>query len=764
MNKAQPTILIGQDYWYLIITREIRGSHQKLPVASCTLLGWVLHGPTNCINKPNSSSLCLMESNTLMPEKKIIGEIEVIEQMIKDYFSIDSLGVLAINKINKGEEKAKQILQKTSRRVGNFWETGLLWKNNDSQPFDGKIVAEIRLKTLERKLDSNPQYALEYCKQMERIITNYAKSVPSKLKAKRVWYVPHFGIKNPNKPDKNLRIVFDCASKTQGISYNDQMLAGPDLLKSLLGVLMRFRQRPIGIKGDIVDMFLRIKVREEDQHAQRFLWREMDRKNPPKEYMMSSLIFGSKLAPCSAIYIKNKNATEFVDVMPSAASAIIDNSYMDDFIHSVDSDTEAINIINQVSEINSNAGFQMHEWSSNSSKVLSFIKQNNAEQTVNLTLNNLKSKAEKVLGLHWDTKSDTFTFNLGLDKIPSKLLKESKAPTKREFLKIIMSIFDPLGFLSPFTIKSKILMQEVWISGISWDAPLRKEEKEIWNSWLTELMQINTCSVPRCYTNSNKNLKRCELHVFCDAGKRAYAAVAYWRLELQEGIYTNIIASKSRVAPVKPLSIPRLELQAALLGSRLAQTIEKEHNFKIDERIMWSDSRTVILWVKSNPRFYNTFVAHRLGEISELTSPSEWRWVPTNENPADDATKYTNTPLNSNQRWFFGPSFLKKEKLEWPDQAVVNTDDIINSVNCKKKNCQFTAIVRHNNTCIPDALRFSSYKRLLGSTAQILLAIDKMKGHKNQTLSLQHLQMAEKLILKESQNLSFSDEIRDIQR
>lgn len=387
--------------------------------------------------------------------------MEKVDHLIKDYFSIDSLGILTINKINKGEERANRILKSTSCRVGNSWETGLLWKNDNAQPFNGKTVAQIRLKSTERKLDSDPLYAHEYCLQMERMISLYAKQVPLESKGDRIWYIPHFGIKNPNKPEKKLRIVFDDAAKSNGVSYNDQLLTGPDLLQPLLGVLMRFRQYSIGIKGDIVDMFLRVKVRQEDQNAQRFLWRGMNRKDPPKEYIMTSLIFGSKSSPCSAIYIKNSNAMEFADLMPDAVSAIINNTYMDDFLLSVNSEIEATLLINQVSEVNSKAGFKMHEWSSNKPNVLNLLSQDSTKSTVDLSLNNLENKSEKVLGLRWDTNSDKFIFNLGLNKIPTELLKEAKPPTKREFLKIIMSVFDPLGFLSPFTIKSKILMQDV---------------------------------------------------------------------------------------------------------------------------------------------------------------------------------------------------------------------------------------------------------------------------------------------------------------
>lgn len=198
-----------------------------------------------------------------------------------------------------------------------------------------------------------------------------------------------------------------------------------------------------------------------------------------------------------------------------------------------------------------------------------------------------------------------------------------------------MSIFDPLGLISPFSLYGKMILQNVWISGVDWDCPL--EEKE------AEQLQI-----PRCYASNWSSDAKLELHVFEAASEGAYAAVAYIRSEHQGKREINLTCSETRVAPNKPISIPRLELLAAVLGARLTKTIMKGHSIQFKEAFIWSDSRTVLSWLRSDARKYhentNTFVGLRISEILRLTELSQWRWVPTKQNVADDAIKWVGTP------------------------------------------------------------------------------------------------------------------------
>ena len=205
-----------------------------------------------------------------------------------------------------------------------------------------------------------------------------------------------------------------------------------------------------------------------------------------------------------------------------------------------------------------------------------------------------RNDTEKTLGLQWDTRQDTLGFSINNKKIPTYCLLGARRPTKREYLKVIMSVFDPLGILAPLLIQSKIILQAIWVSGVGWDQPLANDEHALWLNWLESLAKIGSLVIPRPYNVSQKRLRGLELHIFCDASLKAYTTAAYWRFIYEDQtVHVSLIASKSRVALLKPLSVPRLELQAALLGCRLAQIVGIEHKLKVDKRIFWSDSRTV---------------------------------------------------------------------------------------------------------------------------------------------------------------------------
>lgn len=345
-----------------------------------------------------------------------------------------------------------------------------------------------RLNSLEKRLDSNECFASLYYKEMERFIENgYARKIENIPPTKTTWYIPHFGVTTKGDKGDKVRIVFDAAAKSGGISLNDCLLQGPTLLMPLIGILMRFRQKRIGIKGDIQDMFLRIKLREEDTNAQRFLWRGKDRIGPPSEYVMNSLIFGSKSSPTSAIYVKNKNAEEHKSKMPKAAWAIQNSSYVDDFLDSYDSREEAIKAINEVTEINRQGGFRLHTWISNDEQVSNTTKPISGGTKNDIDLNLLTAaytKPERALGLKWDINTDTFKFNVSFKGIDENILRGSRRPSKREFLKTIMSVYDPLGFISPLLVRSKLIMQDIWVSGIAWDSQIGDKEFESWKEWL----------------------------------------------------------------------------------------------------------------------------------------------------------------------------------------------------------------------------------------------------------------------------------------
>ncbi|XP_017485823.1 PREDICTED: uncharacterized protein LOC108374345 [Rhagoletis zephyria] len=366
-----------------------------------------------------------------------------------------------------------------------------------------------------------------------------------------------------------------------------------------------------------------------------------------------------------------------------------------------------------VRNIHAEGGFEMRNWVSNSKAVLLALT-GKCEQT-DKYIEQPDECHEKVLGMWWSPGLDILRYFV---KFPKEIFDESVIPTKRQILRVVMTIFDPLGLLGFFIIYAKILMQEIWRSGITWDEPIRQEELEKWWRWIGCLPFIEEIRIPRCY-KSVSSAERIELHIFVDASKDAYAAAIYLRAIQNNKVACSLVASKTRVAPLKPISIPRLELMAAILGLRLANLVTSELSVRLDRRIFWSDSKNVLYWIRSDARKFQQFVAVRIGEILEDSHVQDWRWVSSSENVADDATKWSTYPdFNNASRWFIGPDFLSGPEEQWPktdlNVASDNEHDLICHVDVKQPTSSPLAVIS------PDPMRFSKWEKLRGAQRYVL--------------------------------------------
>ncbi|XP_037821294.1 uncharacterized protein LOC119610232 isoform X1 [Lucilia sericata] len=288
-------------------------------------------------------------------------------------------------------------------------------------------------------------------------------------------------------------------------------------------------------------MFHQVVVAEEDRCSQRFLWRDNE-SGPPEVYEMLVMTFGAACSPCIAHYVKETNAMEYRDRFPRAVKSILDHHYVDDFVDSFDSPLKAIEIAIQVGEIHKAAGFEMRNFTSNSSEVVVALEGSlNHQVSFSGGLNKMDGSTEKVLGMFWDPKDDAFKFVLKFHRVNSDVISGTRCPTKRELLCVVMSIFDPIGFLCHFMITAKLLMRELWRHSVLWDEMLPAVLQMMWNNWRQELRNVVHAKVPRWYFG-NGLLLELELHVFVDASEDAFGAVAYWR-------YMEILYLPSRNVP-----------------------------------------------------------------------------------------------------------------------------------------------------------------------------------------------------------------------
>ncbi|XP_073960515.1 uncharacterized protein [Choristoneura fumiferana] len=755
---ATPTILVGQDHWSLLVSTQIRSGARDMPVASLTRLGWILHG------KHEASRSAAFVVNHV---KRTDSEHEILT-LLKENFSIESLGIERKVPKTDPDQRAIDILNATCviNAKGTAYQAGLLWRSENESLPDNKNQAMKRLHNLENKLDKDESLKLEYTKQIKNLIEKgYAEVMesPPPPNSPRAWYLPHFPVFHAQK--LKMRLVFDAASRAHGKCLNDALLTGPDLLQSLFGVLLRFREGKIAITADIREMFLQIEVEESDRDSLRFLWRGEERQSEPREYRMKKLIFGSACSPATALFVKNKNAKCNEKLYPEAAKITVRNSYMDDFLIALDSsEAEARRIINDVHTLNSLASFELTGFASNRPEVVTDVKSTGSDKKS--TSLGVKSESERTLGLVWNHARDTLGFNVNLRNTPPNVLNGTQLPTKRQVTSSVMSVYDPLGYASPITVIGKALIQDIWRTGIGWDEPIKSESIPTWKSFIENVKLLKNLEIERYVPACEREG---EIHTFCDASEKVYAAAVYFvSNEPGGGKSSRLVAAKARVAPLKTISIPRLELQGCVLGTRLTKTVVEQTDYKIIGKHFWSDSRTVLAWIKSDPRSFKSFVAHRLAEIEDTTVPTEWRWVPSALNTADDATKGVPINFDKNHRWFQGPDFIRRDINEWP---VDKSAPALAPPTGEERPPRVVLATRKCDTYsyLPQIDRFSNFTRLIRSAATVLFAAEvfkaKMLKRKHEIeINRNHLRLAELLLVRRSQNISFSEDIRRLHR
>ncbi|XP_035787838.1 uncharacterized protein LOC118464509 [Anopheles albimanus] len=614
------------------------------PMAVRTKLGWVVFGTE--------------QIETGGEDYTMVHEEAEMNRMIARYFTTEDFGVKPAAEVESEEvAAARKTLDQTLVRKGDRFEVGLLWRSNRVRFPDSYQSALKRLEGLEKKLRKRPELQAWAIQKFEEYTEKayIRKLAPSELLRKEVFYIPHFIVEG-----KKPRIVFDAAAQVQGVSLNSQLLSGPDNLTPLFGVLLRCREQQIAVAGDIQEMFHRVKVRESDQHFQRVLWRNCEPGRDPDIYVVQVLTFGATCSPSCAQAAKNRNAEELAYRYPLARDAIQRQHYVDDYLDSFADLATAQATVRQVVQAHEEGGFRIRNFVGNSAALLASIPADRRSSAAQLMLEEKAAGYERILGVFWDTGSDRFGFRTDYQKADPAILDHSRPPTKREVLSFVMSIYDPLGLVSHVTIQGRILMREIHMVTEEWDEPIPDRLCGRWESFVRQLDVLKGLTVPRCIKLPAADGIR--LHTFVDASEDAFAACVYASSAAEGKRYVQLIAAKARVAPVAQLSIPRLELQAAVLGTRLALAVGNELRLAVESSTFWSDSRTVLAWIQSRHRKYKPFVAHRVNEILATTQMEQWRWVPSAENPADIATK----EVPNTAAWFDGPSFLLDDEDKWP--------------------------------------------------------------------------------------------------
>ncbi|MCG8047834.1 MAG: hypothetical protein N0E48_19785, partial [Candidatus Thiodiazotropha endolucinida] len=526
------------------------------------------------------------------------------------------------------EQSALKKVQQSMTYDNQMYRVAIPWKERTPVLPDNYTMALRRLENTEKRLMRSPDIAKMYAEIIEEYVRKgYIRKVPEQEHSQSKWYLPHFPVLRPDKDTTKTRIVFDASAKCSGVSLNDAIHQGPKLQRDLFDVLLRFRRSPVAVVCDIAEMYLRIGINEEDKLYHRFLWRGTSNKSNPDVFEFNRVVFGVNSSPFQAQFVLQQHAKMYQGDFPIGSETILQSTYMDDSMDSVLNDEMGIELYNQLSQLLSKAGMHARKWLSNSSGVLAQIPLQDRKAEVDLDREQIP--CAKTLGVWWHADRDVFVFR---ENPPENTMMY----TKRNFLKKIATLFDPIGFLAPFTIRAKMLLQDMWTAGLEWDEELPEPMIYSARAWFDELGDLQQLKISRCLREQTESSDTMSLHTFVDSSEDAYGAVVYARCKQKDGtISSNIVAAKTRVAPTMSTSIPRLELMAAVVGVRLTGRISRVLEIPLSQATFWSDSVNVLWWIRGRSREFKPFVANRVGEIQSNTNPGQWRYVPTNLNPAD---------------------------------------------------------------------------------------------------------------------------------
>ena len=679
------TLLIGNDNVYAHRCLECKFSPDpsKYPDAVRTPLGWLLKGPAlvEPSEEVNSSSVFFanvdsfwdaQESDEMLINDK--GEVwNCSRSMDIDLLDVEKLmSWISMNKevaefgmkYSREDVVAYDFMKRNVKFVNGHYELPLPWRN-DSAVLHGSLPnAQRRLQYLKRRFEKSPDLRKKYTDQVETYIQKgYAEKLPENDPGGvRNWYLPHNCVVSPRKPGK-VRVVFDCAAKSYVQSLNDHLMKGPNLVNSIVGVLLRFRKHPVAVVADIEAMFHQVRVAPHDRDALRFLWWPGGDLNiEPEVYRMTVHLFGAKSSPSCAAFCLREVANEFGKFFePNVSRNVKQSFYVDDFLSGARNCEEAIKLVKNMREIMEMGGFNLTKWKSTSAKVMESIPNSCCGK---VECGELFGGGNVVLGIRWSLETDEFFFN-------AETWDLNKPATKRGLIAVINSVYDPLGFLAPVILEARVIYRSACREQTDWDEILSDSIKVKWERWCSSLKDLKDLRIPRYCLDENKPMDL-QLHVFSDASSYARGCVCYLRLTRgDEPAGCHLIMAKSLLADEEKRTIPQNELEAATDAVMMARVVKRELGLEECDCKYWTDSTAVLLSLRADRKQFPVFFRNRLTRIQQYTNIHDWMYVPTGLNPADQASRGTSAAaLVGAGSWLSGPGFLRKDPRTWPGQLI----------------------------------------------------------------------------------------------
>ncbi|KAI4472723.1 hypothetical protein M0802_016545 [Mischocyttarus mexicanus] len=649
-------LLIGADNLRRIMKSSrliMRGDSE--PIAFHTRFGWAVLGATASPRQSNSLISCHAISN------------ESLNETLTKFWVQEEVSSCPTPSLSLAESECeKHFVDTHSRLPTGRYVVRLPFSKDISALGHSKSLATKCLQRLLKRFGSDSLLKEKYTDFL-REYESLGHMVPVPLDApepSHTFYLPHHGVWRNQSSSTKLRVVFNGSAKSSShVTLNDLMHTGPKTQTDIFDVLLWIRQHKYIFITDIVKMFRQIQVHPQDRDLQRILW--VNESSQIQAYQLTTVTYGTRSAPYLACRVLKRLVEDEGHNYPLAIDPILKGSYVDDISGGAESIEQLNGVASQLQETCDSACLPLDKWKSNS-RDFSHLSSTHSDLSPVHSFDDLTTK---ILGISWNSQKDVFTFD--------GTISFHQAVTKRIILSEVAQLFDPLGLLSPVVIKAKILMQRLWLEKVGWDDELTPDIIHEWSQFRQNLARLSVLETS-CWLNLSSKALSVQIHGFSDASQLAMAAVVYLRVSYpNKPPVVRLVCSKTKVAPLKRLTIPRLELSAAALLARLTKEVIRLLDLSEADTFLWSDSSVTLAWVKNNPMRWKEFVGNRVAAIHNSVPQAHWKFISGKLNPADCASRgLSASQLIEHSLWWKGPPWLSKSPEFWPSSAppAPNTD------------------------------------------------------------------------------------------
>lgn len=602
-------------------------------LAQNTSFGWIMSG---------GNEECGTNQAAELPTVGVVIKDE-LRNMIQKLWEVDEMEE---RKLSADDEYCEQHYHSTVVLENKRYSVLIPLKPN-AELGNSRNKALQRFYALENRFNRDPEFKAKYVKFMDDYCSLDHMRPASPLDLEQLHcYLLHHGVAFDRKP----RVVFSGKDQTtNGSSLNDIQFTGPRLQKDLLDIVINFRIGKCAMSADVCKMFRQIRLQQSQWNLQRILWRT-EPNQPIRDYWLTVVTYGLRSSPYLAVKTLRQCALDNAKEYPTAAAVVLNDFYVDDLLTSTDTVAQAVMLKEELINLLDKGSFELAKWRSNIAQLFE------DEEPCKIVE---ASENTSVLGLKWDYKEDEFCFEFVPRTQPDVI-------TKRYITSEAAKHYDPQGWIAPKTMQAKLFIQEAWRAGSDWDRPLDPQLQQEWKVFYEDLKLIDQLRIPRWLKTTASS--EVQIHMFADASAKAYGVAVYVRTKCDGKWKAQLLCSRSKVAPLKTLTIPRLELSAVELSCKLINKLRGINRFKTAPLYLWTDSEIVLNWTRKDSNLLTPFVGNRIANIFKVATPGQIRHIRSEENPADVLSRgSTIKELLTNRLWWNGPAMLRQNEDDWPE-------------------------------------------------------------------------------------------------